>query len=203
MRLGELDADGPAADDEQALRPSVEIEDRLVGQVGDPVEAGDRRHRRTRADGEHEPARLDRPPAGDNRRGVGEARLRGDHLNPESREALGGIVGRDGCDDAPDVIAHAAVIHRGLAWPDPERGGRAGGVGARCGRDQRLRGDAADIEALAAHAALLDEDHGHAEGGGDGGDRQAPRARSDHAQIRFQNLAHADADRYNFACTIR
>ena len=59
------------------------------------------------------------------------------------------------------------------------------------GRDQRFRRHAAEVEAVAAHAALLDQHHRHAERGRRGGDRQAARARADDADVRFQQLRHA------------
>ena len=51
-----------------------------------------------------------------------------------------------------------------IAAPDAEAPGVADAPCALVGRgDQRLRGHAADIEAVAAHAAALDQHHRHAE----------------------------------------
>jgi len=63
-------------------------------------------------------------------------------------------------------------------------GARVGdGTGALAGGDQRFRGDSAGIEAFAAHLALLDQHHWHAEGGSGGGNRKAAGARADDADV--------------------
>ena len=64
--LRELDADRPAADDEEALGAALgEVEDGLVREVGDLVEARDRRHGGARAGGERRSGapRIVAPPA--------------------------------------------------------------------------------------------------------------------------------------------
>ena len=63
MRLGELAADRPAADDDQMLRPLGQIEYRLVGQMGHLGQARDRRNRRRRAGRDHNPTGVDPLPA--------------------------------------------------------------------------------------------------------------------------------------------
>ena len=52
--LGELEADVAAADDDQVLGQGVEGEQRAVGQRGDPVDAGQVRHRGAGADVEED-----------------------------------------------------------------------------------------------------------------------------------------------------
>ena len=56
--------------------------------------------------------------------------------------------------------------------------------------DHRLRRHAAGVEALAAHPALLDQHHGHAERRRRGRDRQAGGACADDAKIGGQLLGH-------------
>jgi hypothetical protein len=53
-RLGHLAADRPAADDDQRLGHSLEIEEILVGEVIDVGETGDRRHQRAGAGGDED-----------------------------------------------------------------------------------------------------------------------------------------------------
>ena len=70
------------------------------------------------------------------------------------------------------VVVHAAMIDLRFDDVDAEGGGGAHGFGALAGREQRLGGHAAVVEAVAAHAALLDQHHGHAELGRRRGDGQ-------------------------------
>src|SRR5262249_20931082 len=62
------------------------------------------------------------------------------------------------------------------------------------GGDQRLRGNAAGIEAIAPHLALLDQHNGRAKGGGGGGDGKSAGARADDADVWFQELGHQRTD---------
>ena len=57
MRLRHLEADRAAADDDQMLGQHAVLEDRLVGEIGHVLEAGDRRHGGRRAGGDDEAAR--------------------------------------------------------------------------------------------------------------------------------------------------
>ncbi len=84
------------------------------------------------------------------------------------------VVRRDRGDHAMHVVVHAAMVDLRLDDVDAEIGGGAHGVGALAGGEQRLGGDAAVIETVAAHAALLDEHHGHAELGRRRRDGQTP-----------------------------
>ena len=59
MRLRQLEADRPAADDDEMLGAALEFEDRLVGEIGRLGKARDRRHRGGRAGRDHEAPRLD------------------------------------------------------------------------------------------------------------------------------------------------
>src|SRR3954451_19949229 len=58
-RLRKLETDRPAADDDEVLRQSSEIEYRLVRQVRHRVKSGDGRKRRRRSSRNHETARFD------------------------------------------------------------------------------------------------------------------------------------------------
>ncbi len=105
---------------------------------------------------------------------VEKIRFRLNHPDAEPGEALDGIVRRDGGDDAMHVIVHAAMIDLRLDHVDAESGGRAHGIGALAGGEQRLGGDVAEIQTVAAHAALFDEHDWHAELGCRRRDGKAP-----------------------------
>jgi hypothetical protein len=91
--------------------------------------------------------------------------------------------------------------HWGPSWPHLVMNGytwvgiSAQRVGVLAGGDQRLRRHAADVEAVAAHLAFLDQHHRHAERGGRGGDRQAAGAGADDAEIGRELLGHASVRR--------
>ena len=70
------------------------------------------------------------------------------------------------------MIVDAAMVDLGLDHVDAEGGGGAHGVGAFAGGEQGLGRDAAIVEAVAAHAAFLDQHHRHAELRRRGRDRQ-------------------------------
>ena len=110
--------------------------------------------------------------AGLDRELVEEARLGLNHAHTQASHALDGIVRRDGGDDAMHVIMDAAMVDLGLDHVDAEGGGGAHGIGALAGGEQGLGRDAAIIQAIAAHLALLDQHHRNAELGGGGRDRQ-------------------------------
>src|SRR5258708_12471709 len=100
MGLRLLDADRPAAEDDEMIGPRGDVEDRLVGEIGHPIEPLDRRRARRRAGGDDEAA------------GAG-ALLAGDEL-PRPAEARAGM--GDGC--APPPPARPPTL-RADPPPDP------------------------------------------------------------------------------------
>ena len=95
VRLRQFDADRPAADDDQMVRPPAVFEDCLVGEELDRVEAGNGRHHRRRSGRDDEAPRADLDVPGNDRARVLEARLGLDDMDAERGEALDGIVRRD------------------------------------------------------------------------------------------------------------
>ena len=112
-----------------------------------------------------------------------EARRALDHPHAEPGEPLAGIVRRNGCDHAMHMGMDPGEIDARPLRRDAERRRPTERLGALGRGEQRLRGHATIVEAIAAHLALLDQHHGHAEGGGGGGDRQPAGARPDDANI--------------------
>ena len=70
------------------------------------------------------------------------------------------------------MIVDAAMVDLRLDHVDAKGGGGAHGFGALARGKQGLGGNAAIVEAVAAHAAFFDQHHGHAELRGCRRDRQ-------------------------------
>jgi hypothetical protein len=173
------------------LRPRGEIEDGLVGEIGDAVEPGDRGKRRRRAGGNDEAPRRDLGCADDDGFAILEARGAFDHPHPEAVETRLRIVRRDRGDDAMHVPVNLGEVDLRRFRRHAERGGIGNGARTLAGRDQRFGGNAAGIEAFAPHLAPLDEHDRHAERGRGGGNREATRARADHTDVRGETFRHA------------
>ena len=184
MRLCHFDADRPATHDDQVLRHFGEIEDGLVGVVRDRVQAGDRRHHRRGAGGDNEALGLDADVAGYDLVRPSEARRVLDDLNTEALEALNRVVWRDGAYDAMHMSVHLGKVDGRLVAVDAELAAVTDGLGSLAGGDQGLGGDAAVVEAIAAHLALFEEHGLGAHLGGTGGDAQATRAGTDDGDVR-------------------
>jgi hypothetical protein len=109
-RLAQLATDRPAADDDQVVGLVDQVEHRLVGQIGDLVEAGYRRHEGTRA-GRHDEAlgpdtdrpRLDLVGCDETGHGL-------DHTHAQTLETLDGIVRCDGCDHSRHMIVDGPEV---------------------------------------------------------------------------------------------
>ena len=192
MGLGQLAPDRPAADDDQMLRPLGQIEYRLVGQMRHLGQARNRRHRRRRAGRDHDPTGVDPPPVRLDLLRPDEPGGGADHPDPEAFEALLGVVRRDRRDHPFDVIVDAQEIDLRLVPVDPEAPGVADGVRGLARRDQRFRRHAPVVQAVAAHPALLDQHDLGAHLHGAGRHGEAPRARTDHAQIGLHRCHHDD-----------
>ena len=163
MGLGEFEADRTAAQNDQMLDTLAHVEDRLVGEIRRLVEAGDRRNRRHRSGGDDESPGAHQDAAGLDRELVEETCLRLDDANAQARHPLDRVVRGNGGDDAVHMIVDAAMVDLGLDDVDAKGGGGAHGFRPLARREQRLGGDAAIVETVAAHAPLFDQHHGHAE----------------------------------------
>jgi len=188
MRLCHLHADGAAADDEQVAGPLAQPENRLVRLVRHRVETGDRRHQGRRAGGDDHAPRGDEVIARLHLGGRDESAILADHPHAQALEPCLTVHRRDLRDDARHMILGGGVIdlrdHIGHAI--------LRGMGLRMGRlaagDQRLGGDAAEIEAVAAHPVTFEQDDAGAHLHSPRGDGQPARASPDDQQIRFQLL---------------
>ena len=190
MGLGQLGADRAATDDDQVAGPRPVLENRLVGQVGHVVEAGDRWRGGRRAGGDDEPPGANDKVADSDFAASGERRPRLHHPDAEAFEAIDGIDRRDRGDDAVDVVVDALEIDCGLDGGDTEAVCPAHGIGGVGGGDHRYRWHAAIIEAVAAHLAGLDQHRGGAELGGASGDGQAARPAANDTDIGLDRFGH-------------
>ncbi len=174
MRLRHFDPDRTAADDDQMVGPLAVGEDRFVRQIGNVREPGDRRDRRIRAGRDDKAARPDLDLAGADRAGAGEPRLAAQHPDPEPLEPLDGIIRRDCRDDLLDTVRGGSEIDIGPSRGDAERCAAPRQVGKACGGEQRFRGNAAEVQTVAAHQPALDQHDRGTHLSRSGGDRQAP-----------------------------
>ena len=120
---------------------------------------------------------------------VDEAGRRQNDAHAQAGEALDRIVGRDRRDDAVHMIVHRARVDLGVDAGDAERRRRAHGVRALARGEQRLGGNAAVVEAVAAHLVALDQHDLAPERGRGRRHRQAAGARADDADVGGDRLA--------------
>src|SRR5208282_4675477 len=191
MGLRHLDPDRSAADDDQMLGQFAVGKDALVGQIGDTIEPAYRRYRRLRAGRDHKPPRPNFDLAGTRRAGARETRLGTQHPDAEPFEALDRIVRRDGGDHLLDTVADGGEIDPRLSVSDAEGGTAAPEIREPRRGEQRLRGHAAKVQAIATHGTTLDQHDLGTHLCGAGGDRQPARSGPYDAKIGCQDPGHA------------
>jgi hypothetical protein len=176
----------------------LQLEDRFIGEKGDVGKSGDRRDRRTAA------GRDDRPPErqlGPERRRclrfIGGLRL---HRIDADRGAAGETRLAEEDVDTERREARCRVVRRDVGTPRAHAGHHRCEMDVRLGSDadaatgaslshhasrtkQRLRGDAAGIEAVAAEACALDQRNPRAESRGARGADQAGCAAADDDEV--------------------
>jgi hypothetical protein len=183
MGLRHFHPDRAAADHDQVFRRRLSFEDRLVGQEGYVVQAGDGGGRGARSRRQHEAARLDRGTAGLHRIGTGETGAGADHLDTQPLEPLHRVVGGDGRDHAVDMVVDPGEVDLRLMPIDAEAASVAHGLRRFAGCQQRFGRDAAVVEAIAAHGAALDQHGGSSHLDRPGSDRQPAGTGADHTDI--------------------
>ena len=150
------------------------VEQGLVGEIGDRVEARYRGHERRGAGSDDEASRGDAGAAHLQetwRDKLGFTEL---DVDAEAAEPLDRIVRLDRCDSPPHVVVSGGEIVA------PRRSGQ-----------QCLGGDAARVQALPAHPGLLDQDHRGAHLDRACCERKPRRSGPDHAEIGFDPVAHS------------
>ena len=124
-------------------------------------------------------------------RGTREPRLAAQDPDPEPLEPLCGIVRRDCRDHLLDTIGGGGEIDIGPSRGNPERLAAPRHIRKARGGEQRFRGDAAEVQAVAAHQPALDQHDRGTHLSRSGGDRQACRAGADDAKIGSEPPGHA------------
>ena len=195
MRLRHLEPDRPAAEHDQVAGRRIEPEQRLVGQVGQVGQARDGRDDGGGSRGDDGAAEGEAPSRGLDRVAPREAGMGAHHRHAHGGEAFLGIVRGDGGDGAVHMGAHARPVDlgRGQAHAVAMRAPR---LGRRMRRgEQRLGGHAAEVQAVAAHLATLEQRGLEAETRRDGRDRQPGRPRPDHRHVEVRHRVSSCATR--------
>jgi len=110
---------------------------------------------------------------GPERAGTREPCLAAQHPDPEPLEPLDGIVWRNRRDDVLDAVGGGGEIDIGTRGGDAESRAAPRQVGETRGGEQRLRRDAAEVQAITAHQPALDEHDVGAHLSRTGGGRQS------------------------------
>ncbi len=140
------------------------------------------------AGGDHEPARLYRKVADGDGMWVGESGGAFDDLDTEAGHARACGVRRERVDDVAHVRVDRAEIDADALRLDAEALAAAQSCGVLSGGDQRLRRDAAAVDAFAAHAAFFDQHRRYVARGRSRGDGKTAGAGADHANCWFEFL---------------
>ena len=185
MRLGFLRPDRPAADDQQMLGPDPFVKNGLVGEMRHLVKPRNRRHQRRRPGRDHKAPGPDHNVAGLYIAGRDEFGPVADDMHAKALEPFLAVDRRYGVDHAGHMVFGGGEIevrrHRRHAKPFATMHR----IRLFGGGDQRLRGHAAVIQAIAAHLVAFNQDHRCAHLAGPGSDRQAARTGPDDADIAF------------------
>jgi hypothetical protein len=155
-RLRQLHPHGPASKHQQPLRQLAQLEDRLVGERPDRIQALHRRDARAGAGRDHEPVGHHAAPVHVHRVVVQEAGDAGEQLDPLGAEPLRGLLAGHLFDHAADPLHHPAEVDLdlGLEAVGDAAGGRRHPPG---GLQQRLGRHTAGEGALAAKPCPLDQ----------------------------------------------
>eukprot|EP00754_Rhynchopus_humris_P038536 Rhum_TRINITY_DN21159_c0_g1::Rhum_TRINITY_DN21159_c0_g1_i1::g.173326::m.173326 len=194
--LRHLDADGAGADEHDAGRQLLEVEERHVGEVRHVEEAGDAGHAGAAARGHHRLLVLQRG------RGLAAVRHRARHddtlaalelrvaqedvLVEVTLVAVDAVVRRNLRPQLPHALHDEREVHRHLgaaAQVHAVLSRRTHLVRTAGTRDEGLRREAADVQAVAAHVVPLDHRHTLAQRLAHDGRQQAGHTRPHHDQV--------------------
>ena len=180
-RLRHLAADGAGPDDGEAAGQHGEREERLVGQIRHVGETGDGRGGGAGAGGDRGFGEAERLAADLDRGAAGEFSVADKDIDAEFAEARGGIVGTEVGAEPAHALHHGGKIDGHVARELHAEARTGAGLGRGAGgADERFRGHAADIQAIAAEQMAFDErDFGAEAGGARGGDEAGGAAADD------------------------
>jgi hypothetical protein len=183
-RLRHLAADRSGADHHEAARQLLQPEDRLVGQRLRLRQAGAEWQRRPSAGGDHGAAEVEPGAADLDGAAIDELPFAEKHIDAEIAEPRHAVDRREVGAQAAHAAHHGGEIARTGGGRRAEGRGCAGHLrpGPRCAEDP-LGGDAADVQAIAAHHMSLDERHLRPQGGAGRRRHQTTGAGADHHQV--------------------
>ncbi len=170
--LREFKPVGSRADHDQMLRTFTESGNCFAGEIRTLFEPRNRRQCRHRSGRNHETPGADAGLADRHRAAVLERGVTLYHAHAEPGKTFGRVLQRDRANRASDVRLRRREIVSSI------------------GRRQQRLGWHRGREAGAAHLALFDQNHRHAEGGSRRGHRQTAGAGADHANIGAKDFRH-------------
>ena len=157
-RLRHFAPDGAGADHDESRWKLREREERLVGVVAGVGQPRHREGRRTRARGEDGPREREPLTTDLDRVAIDERRVAEEHVDAEALHASDRVVGRDARAQAAHTCHHAREVRAaGSTHVDAEVRGRRDAVRGVCRSEERLRRDAAVVEAVAAQQMPFDQ----------------------------------------------
>src|SRR6478736_3259071 len=191
--LRQFEADRPGSNNDEMLRPLLEIENALVGKIGAAVEPGNWRHCRRRSGRDHEASRTDLDIACHDRVTILEFRMVVDDPDAKPRKSFGRIHRRHRCDDLLHVIAHLGEIDSDIWHVEPECARAAHCPRALGHRQQGFRRNAAGIETIAAHLVAFNQHRRHTKSCRSCGHRQSAGTTADYTNVGCECFRHAPA----------
>ena len=167
--LRELAAERSTPDHQQPPGALGQVEDRFIGEITGFCEALDGGAGGAGTRGDDGFRELERGAGDLDRPTIAEGRFAQEHVNAEIPESPGRVVVAEVGAEVPHALHDSGEVHvRGhRCAPGESRGVVEVGVEPR-GAQERLGGDAAKVEAIAAQEVLLHQRHLGAEGGGAG-----------------------------------
>ena len=182
-RLGQLAADGPGPQYQQAPRRLADLPHGIRSQVIQFSQPGNIGHPGPGATGDDDIAGGDGPAVHLHLPGRADARLALQAIHPQGGKALYRIVRFDGLHHCLHPLHDPAKIHLYVHRLQPELGSPPGVVGYPRRADQGLAGHATGVQAVAAHPVSLHQGHFGLHGGGDEGGHQPGGPRPDDNQV--------------------
>ena len=188
--LGQLAADGAAAQHQQARRQFAQAPERVAGQHTGLLQAGQRRDERARARGDDDGARGQRLSLAVGLRDfhmprVDDARPAQLHIHAQATVAIHRVVRLDVAHHLRDTCHHGGEVHRHIGWRNPHTiPVRLSDLLRQRGRaNQGLAGHAAGVQAVTAHAVGFHQGDAGFDGRGDVARHQPGGACADDHQV--------------------
>jgi hypothetical protein len=181
--LGQLEAHGAGAQNEQTLRQKAGFEDRLAGEIRNLIKSIDRRNGGRGPRGNDKAARRDVRIPRRHGRGIDKTRFATDDRAAEVLESLLAVIGSNRVNGSLHLRHDSSEINMDLAGGNAELPGAADIMSAARRSDERFRRHAAVVETVTAHGGPLNQHDLAAKLRGGRGNGQAAGARTDDAEV--------------------